>query len=375
MDRHLHFVQSLEPLQGGGLGSATLELHQNLILRGGSTLIATRENSFQSSWPGAIQCVRKGPAPFYYSPDMAEAAAREVGSADWVHAHGLYVYPNYVCGKECRRQSKPFAYHIHGFFDPWILNRSKWKKRLVRVLFENRNLRSASFLRALTTKEEAQIRAVGLKNPIAVIPNGISLESADETTTNELPLPYSVRKRPRRVLFLSRLHPKKGLDILIKAWAQISKQSPDWELSIVGPDEGGYQAVLEALIRNLGLDGTCTILPPVSGGIKHQIYQSAELFVLPSYSEGFPMAVLEAASHRLPVVLTTECNFPELEAHGAAWMCLPEINSLKKSLSEALQADDNERIQRGLLGRQLVENRYTWGKVVDALEAACHAHA
>ena len=99
--------------------------------------------------------------------------------------------------------------------------------------------------------------------------------------------------------------------------------------------------------------------------------RKADLFVLPSYSEGFPMAVLEAAAHRIPVVQTDECNFPELVAAGGAWECRPELDSVEKTLRSALTAEDGERAERGLRGRQLVEKRYSWDQIAEQVVAAC----
>lgn len=351
-----------------------MQLHEVLGRRGGSALAATRAAGFPASWPGVHQGERKGPSAAYFSKELRGIAKDQVKEADWVHGHGLYVYPNYVFGDEARRQSKPHACHIHGFFDPWILKRSRLKKALVNFLFEGRNLRDARFIRALTEKEAAQIRAVGLKNPVAVIPNGIDLAAADAAGESAPSGVHFTRKRPRRILFLSRLHPKKGLDILIPVWSRLTWEFPEWELAIVGPDEGGYQAVLEGMIRDAAVEETCTILPSVFGPLKHDVFRTADLFVLPSYSEGFPMAVLEALAHRLPVVITTECNVPELAVAGAAWECLPEAGALEQSLRQALAAEDSERTQRGLLGRKIVESRYTWESVADSLEKACRTY-
>ena len=247
---HLHFVQSLEPLQGGGLGTAALQLHQALDAKGQSSVASTRAATFEEAWPDVTQAIRKGPGSIYYSHSLARTAKELVGKSDWIHGHGLYVYPNLVFGREARRQDKPYVSHIHGFFDPWILNRSRGKKRVVNALFESKNLKNSRFLRALTEKEERQIRAVGLKNPITVIPNGIDLAEVDASVEPFGDAIHFIRKRPRRVFFLKGLHPKKGLDLLIPAWAKLAAEFPDWELAIVGPDEGGYQATIEELIAS-----------------------------------------------------------------------------------------------------------------------------
>jgi glycosyltransferase involved in cell wall biosynthesis len=173
------------------------------------------------------------------------------------------------------------------------------------------------------------------------------------------------------LLFLSRIHAKKGLDLLVPAWGKLTKEFPDWELLIVGPDEGGYQATVEKMIAEAGCGDTCWIHPAVSGAEKHALLRTADLFVLPSYSEGFPMAVLEAAAHRIPVVQTDECNFPELAAAGGAWECRPERDAVEASLRSALNTEDAERAERGLRGRELVEKIYSWDHFANEVFDAC----
>jgi glycosyltransferase involved in cell wall biosynthesis len=394
---HLHFVQSLEPLQGAGLGQAALSLH--LAMRGetkspkdqktkrqetgdrrqetggsvqsdllhapSSMLLATRDVGFTREWPDVIQGIRKGPAKAFYAPELKRLAAEAVSQAEWFHGHGLYVWTNMWLGGEARKRGKPLVYHPHGFFDPWILRRSPGKKRLAHWLFEDANIKHVRWWRALSNKEAEQIRAVvGSHAIVHVIPNGIDIEEVDaldahevkgerlkvkgndgERTQTKRPkdqktLAWMKRKRPKRLLFLSRIHAKKGLDLLVPAWGRLTREFPDWELLIVGPDEGGYQATVEKMMAECGCGETCWIHPAVSGAEKHALLRTADLFVLPSYSEGFPMAVLEAAAHRIPVVQTDECNFPELTAAGGAWECRSERESLDKALRNALIADD-----------------------------------
>jgi glycosyltransferase involved in cell wall biosynthesis len=312
-------------------------------------------------------------------------------------------------GGEARKRGKPLVYHPQGFFDPWILRRSRGKKRLAHWLFEDKNIAHVRWWRAVSNKEAEQIRAVvGSHAVVHVIPNGIDIDEVDEldahegkqetggrgqgwpgasvfrkdsvsvgdtkTSDSQLSTRYGAwmrRRRPKRLLFLSRIHAKKGLDLLVPAWGKLSKEFPDWELLIVGPDEGGYQATVEKMIADCGCSETCWIHPAVSGPEKHALLRTADLFVLPSYSEGFPMAVLEAAAHRIPVVQTDECNFPELTAAGGAWESRPELDSVEKTLRSALTAEDAERAERGLRGRELVEKSYSWDQIADQVISAC----
>jgi glycosyltransferase involved in cell wall biosynthesis len=435
---HLHFVQSLDPLLGGGLGQSALSMHlamrsksdirsHNNYISAANTLgksdqepssqdntprpfsasclLTTRSTDFNATWPNVIRGKRIIFEKFFFSPELKRIARSVVDRADFIHAHGFYTWLNWWLGSESRRLDAPLIYHVHGFFDPWILRRSRLKKQLVQWLFENRNMASVSWWRALSSKEADQIRAVlGSKVRIHVIPNGVDLTEIDLVKSTLIPIsngnsadicsnpqrlidkegldssyrpfsrhePWINRRRPNRLLFLSRIHPKKGLDLLVSAWSRLNQEFPDWELLIVGPDEGNYKKIIEQMIWKSGCNETCRMYPAVFGIQKHMLIDTADLFVLPSYSEGFPMAVLEAAAHRIPVVQTSECNFPELTAAGGGWSCLPEKSSLEEALRKALSADNQERFERGLNGRQLVETRYSWDAIVSEVHECCH---
>ncbi|MEY3894668.1 MAG: Mannosylfructose-phosphate synthase [Verrucomicrobiota bacterium] len=369
--RSLHFVQSIEPLQGGGLGQAALGLHLAMRSIGTSKLITTCGPAFDEVPANVIQGIRQGPDAIYYSSKLRQVAASAVAEADWVHGHGFYVGTNAIIAREAVKQRKSLCYHAHGFFDPWILGRSQWKKWMSRFLFEDRNFRNVALWRALTRKEVGQIRAVGMKQPVEVLPNGIRLEEIDQAITPEHMAPFEKRLRPKRALFLGRIHPKKGLDILIDAWRTLAAKYPDWELVIVGPDEGGYLAKVEEMIRHSDVANSVQLFGSVRGAAKVAAFRSADLFVLSSYSEGFPVAVVEAAAHRLPCVITTECNFPELVEADGAWESFPSAEAFSAVLEQALAADDLERRQRGENGRALIEAHYTWPTIAKRMHDIC----
>ena len=268
----------------------------------------------------------------YYAPELKQRAKQLVKQADVVHGHGFYVGTNWLLGRETRKQKKPLVYHVHGFFEPWILNRSRWKKRLVHWLFEDSNFRQVRLWRALTTKEADQIRKQGLTAPIVVAPVGVDPKAyavpyqAGEAI--ETPLIGNLEKSKPRLLFVSRLHPKKGLDLLLPAWAALGALARQWELVIAGPDEGGYAAVVDNTIQSLGLKDSVRRVGKVSHETKVKLLKSADMFVLPSHSEGFTSAILEAMAAGLPVLATMTCNFPELFQAGGGWECLPTRDSV-----------------------------------------------
>jgi glycosyltransferase involved in cell wall biosynthesis len=362
--RHCHFVQSLEPLQGGGLGAAALQLHRALRGKGyASTVISTRAADSPAT-TDAEEFVRRGPRKAFYAAGLVRRARELAGDAGVVfHAHGFYVYPNAVFGFAARRHRRSLVCHPHGMFEPWILARSRGKKKLAHVLFENANFRWARLWRALTPVEADQIRQQGISARVEVIPNGIDLTPFD--------VPVEMPAVPQRtVLFLGRLHPKKGIDLLLKAWSRWSSRFPEWKLILAGPDEGGYRAEIE---RNISAGGIERVELPgvVTGAAKIALLKQAGVFALPSYSEGFPMAVLEALAARRPVLISRGCHFEAAVEAGAGWSCDATVESVEQMLHAALRADDAERDQRGHAGRNLVEQNFQWPALAKQLHEIC----
>jgi glycosyltransferase involved in cell wall biosynthesis len=377
--RHLHFTQSLEPLYGGGLGSSSAALHRELLGDGvESTLCATYGEAPVNPAPRTWEFKRAGPDFLYYAPGLRRKASEFVSAADVLHGHGFYVGTNYYFGSEARRQKKPLVYHVHGIFEPYILQRSRWKKRLVHLLFEDANFRHAQLWRALTSKEADQIRSYGIKAPIVVAPNGLNLSDYTGPETHqgdlETPLAGKLVKTRRRALFLGRIHPKKGLDLLLACWARLGTKRKDWELVVAGPDERGHLQHTQTLTESLNLRKDVVFTGPVVGRMKRTLLYSADLFVLPSYSEGFPMSLLEAMACRLPVAATTACNFPEISLAEAGWECQANLDSLLSTLARALAVSDSERRQRGENGKRVVGTRYAWPAIVRHLLEACSKH-
>jgi glycosyltransferase involved in cell wall biosynthesis len=365
--RHVHFVQSLEPLQGGGLGNAARQLHQAMRENNlPSILVATRDKNFLEHWEHVTQCIRAGPSKAFYAWELRKVAKSLAGPGCVIHGHGLYVYPNWVFGQLARTHRLPLVYHVHGFFEPWILGHSRGKKRLAHWLFEDANFRQVRLWRALTSREADQIREViGADAKIVVAPNGMDLTPIKQAT-------FSRVGGRKRALFLGRLHPKKGLDLLIRAWAQQERNAKEWELVIAGPDEGGHAAHVRSWVKTAGLEDSITFVGPVSGGTKYELIASADLFVLTSYSEGLPMAPLEAMAAGVPVLLTQECNLPEAASAGAGWFAKAELSNVSDALAQAMGASDAEIRERGATGRALVERDFTWKKTVAALTEACN---
>lgn len=310
----------------------------------------------------------KGPRNLAYSPDLPfhlMALQPEV-----VHTQGIWMYFSAANGRYCARTHTPYVVSPHGMLDPWQLRQSlakDLKKRAALALYERAHLRRAACLHALNASEHASIRAFGARNPVAVIPNGVDLPAP---ALGPIAPPWANPAGRKTLLFLSRVHPKKGLAELLDGWALTHPQHHDWQLVVAGPpQDAAYAEALRTQAQRLGVADTVQFIGGQFGVQKAACYRAAQAFVLPSFSEGLPMAVLEAWSYGLPVVMSEFCNLPEGFASGAALPVAPAADSIAAGLQQLVALPEVERQQMGRRGYELVRERFTWEKVAaDTLE-------
>jgi glycosyltransferase involved in cell wall biosynthesis len=362
---------------GGGVSESVRRLCQSLDSHPDTEIyvLGTRdEHTAQdaASWaplPTHVFAVR-GPCQFGYAPGMKEKLFEL--DVDLVLAHGLWMYPSVVALDWHRRTRRPFVINPHGMLDPWALNNSGWKKRLAGLLYENSCLRQAACLRALSSAEARSVRAYGLPNRICIVPHGIDLPGG-----NVIPPPWKERVETGRktLLYLGRIHPKKGLSGLLRAWALLHHRgfSPirDWDLVIAGWSQDHHESELKNLARQLGIAPGVHFVGPQFGDAKAAAYQRADAFVLPSLSEGLPVAVLEAWAQGLPVVMSPQCHLPEGFAVGAALRAAPETASLAQTLEALFSMTGTERTRMGGRGRRLVAARFDSFKVGTQMHDVC----
>ncbi len=316
------------------------------------------------------------PAPYQPSPPRSLGASRELRRAlkdgpgyDIYHASGLWELAQHYTSRAALQHDAPFVITPRGMLEPWALKQSSWKKQLARRLYAGRTLERADCLHAITTSEVASFRAFGLDAPVAVVPNGVDLEEFEglDAARDRLADLYPTERGRPVALFLSRLHPKKGLLHLMTAWAAVRADHADWVLLVCGPDDIGYRSEVEQRADRLGLGESVIFAGPVYGADKLAALAAAECFVLPSFSEGFSMAVLEALACRLPVLITPGCNFPEVEDAGAGIVVAPNAAGTEEGLRRLLTLDPAERATMGGRGRRLVEEQYTWDRIADTM--------
>ena len=291
---------------------------------------------------------------------------------DIVHLHCIWSPALHRCAVICRRRGIPYVIAPRGMLEPWSL-RQKWlKKRVARFLYQDRDLKCAAALHATAESEAEQFRRLGFKNPMIVSPNGVNVPKNFE--------PRNTRNTRKRVLFVSRMHPKKGVLELVEAWKfVVSGQGGavgGWVCELVytvsGELERAYELKVKERVKELGLEDRVVFTGALNDDEKWGAYARADVFVLPTYSENFGIVVAEALWAGVPVITTKGTPWGELEtAKCGKWIDLPSEGSnptawpaLVSALSEMMSLSDDERRQMGTNGRRLVEEKYTWAAVV-----------
>lgn len=270
-----------------------------------------------------------------------------------MHDHGVWLQSNHAAARIADRRGIKRVVSPRGMLDEWSLSYRGWKKKLAWHVYQREDLYKASAFCATSRAEALGIRAVGFEQPIAVIPNGVEIPAlADEKKDGA---------GARTVLFMSRLHPKKGLHDLVSAWAAAAP--PGWRLVIAGPDEDGYGRVVEQAVRRANLSASVTFTGAVEGAAKRELLGRADVFVLPSYSENFGIVVGEALAHGVPVIASTATPWGELETERCGWWVDPGALPLEAALRQALGLPPEELASMGKRGRALVESRYSWRSI------------
>jgi len=310
--------------------------------------------------------MEKKPHYLFFSPSLKRWLKKlKPGDIDMIFVHAAWTDPARLTWIASRRTGIPYIYYTHGCFEPWALNQKYWKKRLYWHLLESRIVQGASGVVVCNSAEKQVLRDLGVTVPIRRIPWGINLSPDQRPSRPEaMEILSSLLQGQPYLLFLSRLHPKKGLDLLIPAFATVAQEFPEWLLVLAGPDEEGTEALVRRQVAAHCLEDRVVFTGMVSGAMKHALMSQGEFFVLPSYSEGFPMAVAEALGYGLPVVITTTCHMPEVEERQAGLVIPPEQGALTASLRQMMR-DENLRRSCGHNAFALAQEHFTWERVAE----------
>jgi len=270
---------------------------------------------------------------------------------DIVHIQGMWKLTTHSMNMAAARSGIPIVISPRGMLAPWALSVKKWKKRLGMFLYQHGDLKRAAAFHAASDIEAEHIRDFGLTQPIITVPNGVNLSEI---------LPS--RKvygsaREHTALFLSRMHPGKGLMLLADAWAVLRPQG--WRMMAVGTNERGHGDEIKRRVKELGIEDSWTFHDEVGDDEKWSIYRSADLFIHPSASENFGLSIAEALTAEVPVITTKGCPWAEIQ-NKCGWWVDRNVDSLVAAMREAMALTDEQRQSMGEYGHRLINEKYSW---------------
>jgi glycosyltransferase involved in cell wall biosynthesis len=281
-----------------------------------------------------------------------------VAAADICHVHGLWEAHSLAVRRLARQMGKPVVSSVHGMLERWEMENKRLKKSVYSWMLERPSLARSLCLRALSEREVGDYRRFGIRRPVALIPNGINaLERVDTGAFLET-FPELAGKSI--VLFLGRVHHKKGVLNLLQAWKSVTLRHADAHLVIAGPEYVGTLTRARQIITEMKLERTVTLMGVISGQTKLAVLSAAKYFCLPSYSEGLSVAVLEALSIGLPAIVTPECNVPTVASTGAGVSTSNEPAALADSLISCLSAGSRQWLDMSLAARSLARSQFDW---------------
>lgn len=272
-----------------------------------------------------------------------------------IQIQSMWDLPYHKVMVEARRLGIPYIVTPRGMLEPWSLSQKKWKKKLAWWLYQRNDVQKSVCVFTTAKMEADHVTNLGITTCKAVIPNGIEADS--------YPCKTSVDVVKKQVLFLSRVHVKKGIEILFEAWKRIHPYYEEWQLLVIGNGEAEYIHRLENWAKSLGVEDSIKILPPVFGDAKINVYQESALFCLPSFSENFGMVIAEAMSCGTPVITTTNCPWEILKETNTGWCVNLSLDNLERALREALTMSPTELYDMGQKASKLIYENFDYRNV------------
>ena len=356
----VHVVPSVS-LTSSGPSYSVVRLCEATIAAGEEVALATLDLGPATPLPAFAQRFPRGRGPggLGRSPALKRWLDEQVrrGGASIVHSHGMWqmsaVYPAWAV----RKGAAKLIVAPRGSLSPWAMRNGSGAKRLFWPVLQKPALMRAACFHATAETEYEDIRRCGFRQPVAVIPNGVDLP----------PLPEPSAASGRILLFLGRLHPTKGADVLIDAWRLVQDRFPHWRLVIAGDDVdpwGKASGYMDRLRRRAAAGAArVTFTGELLGRAKWDAYRNAALYVLPSHTESFGMTVAEALAAGVPVVTTRGTPWREMESRGVGWWIETGPAALAACLQEALTLDASTLRRMGLRGRAWMAEAFSWADV------------
>jgi glycosyltransferase involved in cell wall biosynthesis len=296
---------------------------------------------------------------FIISVSLINWLINHVVDYDLVHTSTVFAPLVLLAHWICQLRQIPYVVTPHGMLEPWALSYKGWKKRFYYTLFEKPTIRQASAIQVLANSEANNIKSLGLKHTV-VVTNGIHRQEFETLPNPELFYQQFANTRSKTlILFLGRIDPKKGLDLLAPAFVKVHNKFPQTHLVVAGPDSIGFLTTAQSYFAQVGCLDAVIFTGMLTGSLKYAALAAATLYVAPSYSEGFSMSVLEGMASGLPCVITTGCNFPEAATAKAAYVVDINADAIADALIQCLSYSQQTKAM-GDRAREFIFQNYTW---------------
>jgi glycosyltransferase involved in cell wall biosynthesis len=355
----------------GGISATAAQLTSHLAAAGAQVVAISLDDDRRGpTWPldPSVDVVRC-PAAWNDALGFRRALAARLPSLPpprIVHQHGLWRGHFAQTSRYARTVGAPVIVTVHGMLHPPAMRQRAALKRLARIVYQDEVLRTAHCLHATADEEAREIRALGLDRPIAVIPWGVDPPASAFDRASIAATPADDE---RVLLFLGRLHPTKGLDPLLRAWAHVCRRFPSWRLVLAGYDDVNYGATLQSLARALDLGDSVQFVGPVDGDAREQLLARADVLVLPSPSENFGLVVPEALMRGVPVIATEGAPWSSLRDERCGWWIPVGVEPLADTFKDALSRSPADLRAMGDRGRRMARDRFAWATVVTSMRA------
>ncbi len=374
----LHVIKTIDPVHGGpavsapSLAAAQAKQHHQVSLAfmyskdQKKGIEKTKNNIPYFNGIELVLIPNKGIKDKVLAISAVKPLLNEIRKADIVHMHGVWDPIVLLSAVIALIFNKPYVFSPRGMLDPWSLSQKKWKKKIMLTFFSRYLLNKSLFIHCLNETEKTLIKPLGLQCELRVFPNGIFPEKIkDNVDKNIFFDSFSQLKNKPFILFLSRLHYKKGLDILIDCFAQVTSQIDNLNLVVAGNDDGELEN-LERKIKENNLDSKVHFIGPIYGDLKYSALKNAECFVLPSRQEGFSMAITEAMAYGCAVIVSEECHFPEVSEYNAGYVVSLNADAFSQAIVTLVK---NTELKNSFIysAKNIVTSMFSWHRIAEEI--------
>ena len=307
------------------------------------------------------------PLTFGYRPSMEMFRELNYSHAEIFHVHGIRTWPSLASRIVARRKGTPYVISPHGQLDSWVMQQARFKKWILHMLVENRTLRLADALHATCIQEYKYIRALGFRNPVILLPNGINIEEYERSSGKQMSIFWPEIGGRKVLLYLSLIYPKKGLDMLALAWNRLCEKFPDWVLVVAGYGNVDYQKIVKKMFSLSCSRGQTIFAGACYGEKKSALFSGCSVFILPTYSENFGNVVLEAMASKKPVITTKGAPWQCLESEQAGWWVEVDTEKISEAIEVALSLPEEELASMGKRGFRYAVKNFAWEQLAEKM--------